>query len=219
MSSASTSRRPERLVAVVGTATEVGKTWTTCLLAATARRRGVRVAVRKPVQSFAASRTGKPLEPTDADLLGLATGENPYAVCPEHRWYPLAMAPPMAADALQREPIAVADLRRELTWPDGVELGFLETAGGIYSPIAHDADSAALVRSLQPNLTILVADAGLGTINATRLCAQALRPLDVVVLLNRYDPSQQLHTRNRRWLEEHHGYRVFSDARDLPIDA
>ncbi len=48
-------------------------------------------------------------------------------------------------------------------------------------------------------VAVLVADAGLGAINAVRLCVAAVeRP--TVVVLNRYD-SSELHARNRRWLE------------------
>lgn len=217
MSTTAARGRPDRLVVVVGTATGVGKTWTTCRLARVARRQRVRVAARKPVQSFQAGPAGKPLEPTDAELLAEATGEEPCSVCPAHRWYPLPMAPPMAADMLGRSAIAVADLLSAMAWQDAVELGFVETPGAVGSPIAHDADNAAFARLLEPDLTILVADAELGTINATRLSAEALSPLHVLVLVNRYDPTRQLHVANRNWLEHHEGYRVFTDPLRLPV--
>lgn len=207
--------RPERLVVVLGTGTEVGKTWVTATIAAAARARGVRVAARKPAQSFAATPSGAPREPTDAELLGRATGEDPHAVCPEHRWYPLPMAPPMAAEALHRDRISLADLDSELRWAPGTELGFVETVGGVRSPLADDADSAALAQALAPDAAILVADAGLGTVNAVRLSIEALRPLAVVVFLNRYDPGRDLHRRNRRWLAERDSYRVVTDAHQL----
>ncbi|MCU4186704.1 dethiobiotin synthase [Acidiferrimicrobium sp. IK] len=213
--------RPARLVAVVGTGTEVGKTWVTreaaAGLVAAGRSGGAGVAVRKPAQSFDADRSGAPLEPTDADLLAEATGEDRLAVCPAHRWYPLPMAPPMAADALGRPPIAVADLLDELQWAPGTELGLVETAGGVRSPLAHDADGATFARLLRPDLTVLVADAGLGTINAVRLSLAALAPLDVIVVLNRYDPGDDLHVRNRDWLVERDGYRVVTEPRQLDL--
>jgi len=83
--------RPERLAVVCGTATDVGKTWVTCGLLHGLRQRGVPVAARKPAQSFA--QDGRP---TDAELLAAASGQAPWDVCPAHRWYPAAMAPPMA---------------------------------------------------------------------------------------------------------------------------
>ena len=50
----------------------------------------------------------------------------------------------------------------------------METAGGVRSPQADDGDAVDLVRLLAPDLVVLVADAGLGTINAVRLCVDAL---------------------------------------------
>jgi dethiobiotin synthetase len=49
---------------------------------------------------------------------------------------------------------------------------------------------------------VLVADAGLGTINVVRLTTEALRAVEVpqVVVLNRFDASVDLHVRNRSWL-------------------
>ncbi len=203
-----TSSRPRRLVVVVGTSTAVGKTWVTAAAASHARAQGACVAARKPAQSFDADRYAIPLEPTDADILAAATGEDAAAVCPRHRWYPLPMAPPMAADALGRPPITMDELYGELRWAPDTELGFVETAGGVRSPLADDGDSATFAHRLMPDVTVLVGDAGLGTINAVRLSLDALHPLEVVVLLNRFDPGSDLHVRNRRWLAEREGYRV-----------
>ena len=44
--------RPRRLVLVVGTGTDVGKTWVSAHLLATLRAAGLTVAARKPAQSF-----------------------------------------------------------------------------------------------------------------------------------------------------------------------
>ena len=57
------THRPERLVLVVGTGTEVGKTWVACRLARVLRRRGLIVAARKPAQSYD---PGDDLSETDA---------------------------------------------------------------------------------------------------------------------------------------------------------
>src|SRR5581483_721782 len=81
------------LVFVTGTGTEIGKTWWGSALATELHARGVAVAARKPAQSFAPNDAH-----TDADVLARATGERPDDVCPPHRWYPVPLAPPMAAD-------------------------------------------------------------------------------------------------------------------------
>jgi dethiobiotin synthetase len=191
------------MVVVAGTATEVGKTFVAAALLVRLATAGSRVAARKPAQSYAAGDLR-----TDADVLAAATGDDPTAVCPRHRWYETPMAPPMAAEALGRPSFTVADLVTELDWPDTVDVGVVETAGGVRSPIAGDGDCASLASALGPDLVVLVADAGLGTINAVRLSAGALAPLPLVVLLNRFDPTEELHERNRRWLAGRDGYDV-----------
>ncbi|MDQ6799177.1 MAG: dethiobiotin synthase [Actinomycetota bacterium] len=185
--------RPERLVVAMGTATDVGKTWVGARTLGSLRARGVAVAARKPVQSF-----GPGAGPTDADVLAAATGEQPTEVCRADRWYEAAMAPPMATEVLNRPSFGIADLMAELSWPDHCEVGWVETVGGPRSPIAADGDSAALAAALAPNLVVLIADAGLGAINAVLLCV-AVVPTPVVALLNRFDGSD-LHRRNRAWL-------------------
>ncbi|MGH9245489.1 MAG: aminotransferase class I/II-fold pyridoxal phosphate-dependent enzyme [Acidimicrobiales bacterium] len=194
------SSRPERLVVVVGTGTGIGKTWVTCRLARHLQEYGSRVAARKPAQSFEPT-----IEATDAHLLATATDEQPSDVCPPHRSYPLPMAPPMAAQALVRPPILIADLVSELHWPPGTEVGLVETAGGVRSPLADDGDAIALSHALAPDQFILVAGAGLGTLNDVRLAIHALRAVaaPVVVHLNRYDSDDELHLLNRTWLVQH----------------
>jgi dethiobiotin synthetase len=191
--------RPNRLVAVLGTATGVGKTWTTAAVVRALSREGVTAVARKPVQSCEPDDSAP-----DAVVLAGAGGERPDDVCPRHRWYEMALAPPMAAEALGRPPFTVAELVSELAWPDGVEVGLVETVGGPRSPVAADGDSAALAFALAPDVAVLVADAGLGAINAVRLAGEALLsggshpPL--IVFLNRF-AGTDTDRHNRRWLD------------------
>jgi dethiobiotin synthetase len=199
--------RPDRLVLVAGTGTEVGKTWVATLVARQLRDRGHGVAARKAVQSFEPG-TG----PTDADRLASATGEQADAVCPAPRWLPVPMAPPIAAAILGRPPFTVADLVGELRWPPAVDVGLVEAAGGVRSPLADDGDTVDLAAAIAPDLIVLVTDGGLGVINAVR---SALAPLDrwpVVVLLNRFDPADPVQDHNRRWLADRDGLDVAVDV-------
>jgi dethiobiotin synthetase len=200
-----TGMRPRRLVAVVGTGTDVGKTWVSARLLTDLRAAGLRVAARKPAQSFAPD--DDPVA-RDAAVLGAASGEAAFDVCPADRWYEIPMAPPMAADSLGRPPFTIEDLVSELRWPpDAVDVGLVETAGSVRSPLAADGDCLALCVALVPDVVVLVADAGLGTINAARLTVDALRSIAVapsaavMVVLNRFDAAVDLHVRNREWLQ------------------
>ena len=192
------------MVAIVGTGTDVGKTWVSARLLTDLRAAGLRVAARKPAQSF---EPDEDPDGRDAAILGVASGESAQDVCSEHRWYPVAMAPPMAANVLGRPSFTIQDLVSDLRWPaEAVDVGLVETAGGVRSPLAVDGDCLALCEALEPEVVVLVADAGLGTINAVRLTVDALRALPtvlsaaLVVVLNRFDAAENLHARNREWL-------------------
>jgi len=187
--------RPDRLVVVTGTGTGVGKTWATIQVALRLASDGLRVAIRKPAQSFAPTDTT-----TDAELLGAALGVPGDLVCPPHRWYPLPLAPPMAADALGREQIAIDDLVDELVWAPGTDVGLVEGAGGLCSPIAHDGDTLGLIHRLTPELVVLVAESTLGVVSQVRLAARSLAGSPLLVVLNHFHDGDDMHRRSRDWL-------------------
>jgi dethiobiotin synthetase len=197
-------------VVVTGTTTGVGKTWFSAVTLGLLRDRGVIVAARKPVQS---NESGE--HPTDADVLAAATGATPEEVCPSHRCYERALAPPMAAEALGRPAFTVADLAGEVRWPEQIRVGFVEGVGGPRSPLAADGDTVDLVDSLSPDLVVLVAEPGLGAINAVLLAAAPFAPRALVVALNRFDGDDEVHARNRAWLELRAGLDVVTSPTDL----
>ena len=196
------------VIGVAGTGTDIGKTWVTAACAQILRARGRTVAARKPAQSFTEGDT------TDAQVLAAATGEDPHTVCPPHRWYAIPMAPPMAAAALAQPGFTVATLVDETAVPD-TGVTFVETAGGLRSPIATDGDCVAYLTALRPAAVLLVADAGLGTINLVRLSVDALPGQRVVVYLNRFDADDDLHTRNAEWLRNVEGLEIVTDPEAL----
>jgi dethiobiotin synthetase len=187
---------------LTGTGTGVGKTWVGAQLAATLP--GARA--WKPAQSYAPGEG-----PTDAEVLAAATGQSPHEVCPPHRWYPVPLAPPEAADELGLPPFTIADLVAERPVADTL---LVEGAGGVRSPLASDGDTVALVEALEPDVVVLVAHAGLGAINDVRLSAAALAPWPVVVLLNRYDPTGRVCVRNEALLRRD-GFDVVTDLERL----
>lgn len=197
------SARPTRVVAVVGTGTEVGKTVVAAALLGALRRHGKSVAARKPTQSF------DPFDPaeTDAQILALASGESEHEVTATSFSYPAPLAPPMAAISLGVEPPTLIELLAACRWPAGdIDVGVVELAGGVCSPHAADGDGLDLLVALAPDQVVVVADAGLGTINQVRLTTQALfRALGGVptlVVLNRFDGDDAVHRANRTWLAE-----------------
>ena len=207
--------RPRLLVVCVGTATDIGKTWFGAQTLRAIRDTGRTAAARKPVQSF------DPLDPhpTDAQVLAEATGEAATVVCPANRSLGVAVAPPMATVLLGLAPLAVTELVEEIiwSWPADVDVGWVETVGGVRAPIAEDADSRDLVRLLDPALVVLVADSDLGTLNAVRLSVESIGDMatPVVVALNRFDATNDLHCRNRAWLVDRDGLEVVTTPTGL----
>jgi dethiobiotin synthetase len=117
------------------------------------------------------------------------------------------MAPPMAAAVLGLPAFTVGDLVDELAPAGPRPLTLVEGAGGPRSPVASDGDNVDLAAAVAPALVALIASAGLGTINAVRLSAAAFAPLldagtRLVVALNHYAEGDDLHRRNRAWLED-----------------
>ncbi len=204
--------RPAKLIAVVGVTTEIGKTWVTARVLEALGGWGFSLSARKPVQSFYPAEAGA----TDAEVLGAASGEPSQTVCPSHRWYPVPLAPPLAAELAGAVAPTLADLLAELRWPaPAADFGFVETVGGVRSPIAADGDCRDLLRALEPDGVLLVAGADLGAINAVRLASEALVGLPLVVFCNRYSPSEDVHCRNLAWLRQRDGFVVETSIEDL----
>ncbi|MFI5053723.1 MAG: hypothetical protein ACHQDE_05120, partial [Acidimicrobiia bacterium] len=138
----------------------------------------------------------------------------PWVVCLPARTYPLAWAPPMAAAELGAPSFTTAELADGIEWPAGIAVGLVEGVGGPRSPISADGDSVALAHHLAPDLVVLVADAGLGTINAVRLSVGAFVGVPVVVALNRFT-AEPLHQRNRDHLVAIDGFDVVTTPAEL----
>lgn len=196
--------RPARVVVVAGTGTEVGKTFVGAAIVQALRAQGHTVIARKPAQSYEPTDTS-----TDASVLGAATGEKPEIVCPRHRWYPVPMAPPMAASALGRGAFSTSDLVLETTQSfTNAEIALVETAGGAWSPQGSDGLHVGhFAEQLRADGVLLVADAGLGVIHAVR-GASAAFDTSPIVFLNRYDAANALHVENRAWLAGHDKFTV-----------
>lgn len=158
-----------RVVLVTGTGTEVGKTIATAALASALTARGADVGVVKPVQTGLLEG-----EPGDADVVTTLSG---VAAQEWHR-----LRDPLAPDvAAQREgstlPPVVAHAKQVAGLDNGVVL--VEGAGGLLVRLDQRggtlADMGTALRYLGVSTgVIVVASAGLGTLNSLALTAEAL---------------------------------------------
>ncbi len=174
-------------VFVTGTDTDVGKTVIAAGLTAALRRRGEQAVYFKPMQS-GCPETGGKLIPTDAawarDLTGLA--EPLELLTPITLRLPLAPGVAAAREGVAVDLEGIAQAIRELA--SRYEFFVVEGAGGLYVPLI---DTGFLVLDLIGWLglpLLVVARAGLGTINHTALTVMAARQHGVEVagiILNR----------------------------------
>ncbi|TCJ31552.1 dethiobiotin synthase [Parafrankia sp. BMG5.11] len=157
------------LLIVTGTGTDVGKTVVTAAVAALALAAGESVAVLKPVQTGTRTATE-----TDIEVVSRLVG--PAADCVVLGSYPEPLAPNTAARRAvmpATPPSAAVEEARRLA--DGHSRVLVEGAGGVLARF-DDAGGTLLDVAAALNAPILVvAAAGLGTLNATALTTEAIR--------------------------------------------
>jgi dethiobiotin synthetase len=153
------------MLVVTGTGTGVGKTAVTAAIAALARHGGRRVAVLKPAQTGVA-----PGEPGDlAEVVRLA-GE---VTTLELRRYPDPLSPEAAARRSGIPTLSPAEVAAAATELDNShDLVLIEGAGGLLVRFGPDGSTLADVAWALGALVLVVAEAGLGTLNATALTAE-----------------------------------------------
>lgn len=162
-------------VFVMGTDTEVGKTFHACRLAAHLQG-DCNVGVYKPVASGCTAETL-----TDPQRLAQAAGrlEELDRVCPQQ--FSAALAPPLAARLEGRavdEPRLLAGAQE---WRERCDFLIVEGAGGVLSPISASKTCLDLAADLGFPV-LLVAANRLGVVNHTLLSLQAIAQRDLSVL-------------------------------------
>jgi len=153
------------MLVVTGTGTGVGKTAVTAAIAALARSGGRRVAVLKPAQTGVAAD-----EPGDlAEVVRLA-GE---VTTRELRRYPDPLSPEAAARRSGQPVLSPAEIAAAATELDQThDLVLIEGAGGLLVRYGPDGSTLADVAWALGSVLLLVAEPGLGTLNATALTAE-----------------------------------------------
>ncbi len=156
------------VLVITGTGTEIGKTVVTAAVAATALAAGRSVAVLKAAQTGVG-----PDEPGDAREVARLAGAVTTA---EVARYPEPLAPATAARRAGRAPVRpheVAEAAGKLATEH--DLVLVEGAGGLLVRFDAEGGTLADVAGLLGAPVLLVAPAGLGTLNTTELTARELR--------------------------------------------
>ncbi len=190
---------------ITATGTDVGKTYISALLVKQLRERGVNCDYYKPVLSGAIIHVNEILA-EDAEIVCNTAG---LAGDPLERVsyvFEPAVSPHLAA-AMEGRTIAiekiVEDYERISSKSD---FTVVEGAGGITTPL--DLDIKLFMYDVPEVLglsTIIVADAGLGSINSTFLTVDFLKrsPIKIKgIILNNFDKEDFMHVDNLRVIEE-----------------
>ncbi|MGW4748047.1 dethiobiotin synthase [Streptomyces sp. NPDC004290] len=163
------------VIVVSGTGTEIGKTVVTAAVAAVATAAGKSVAVLKPAQTGVG-----PEERGDADEVVRLSGA---AASAELGRFPEPLAPGTAARRAGLAPVGpreVAEAARKLA--EGHDLVLVEGAGGLLVRFDEEGGTLADAAALLGAPVLVVAPAGLGTLNGVSLTAEALRARGIAQL-------------------------------------
>ena len=213
---------------ITGTGTDIGKTYVTGLIVKKLRDSGYNAGYYKAALSGAEPDAQGELQPGDAlhvnEVAGL--GETiPHLVSYIYRE---AVSPHLAA-RLNDQPIDFAKVERDFHWArQHYDYLTMEGSGGIICPLRWDAEQHVILDDLVKELqlaTLIIADAGLGTINAAVLTIEHLHNREIPVqgvILNNYHPGDLMEDDNAQMIEEMTGVpivaRVQHGDTDLDID-
>ncbi|MCI6568544.1 MAG: dethiobiotin synthase [Dysosmobacter sp.] len=204
---------------VTGTGTDVGKTYITALMVKKLHGAGLRAAYYKAAMSGNVRRPDGTLIPGDALCVQQVSGigQSLESMCPyvyEHAYSP------HLASRLEGNPVRM----------DVVKAGFaaleseydyitVEGSGGILCPICFDEAKIQLedvIRELDA-ACVIVADAGLGTINSVGLTVSYMRAKGIPVrglIFNHYHPGDVMEEDNLEMCRYFTGLDILACVRD-----
>ena len=208
---------------VIGTGTDVGKTYVTGLIVKKLREGGASSAYYKAAMSGNERRPDGTLIPGDALQVKTMSGvEQPLEeMCPYI--YETAVSPHLAAK-IEGNPIEMECVLKNFDRVCGTyDYVTVEGSGGIFCPLRFDEQKIQLedfikARSLA---CLMIADAGLGTINAVVLTAEYMKARKIPVkgiIFNHYEPGNPLHEDNRLMCEAMTGLNVVACVKDGDMD-
>lgn len=181
------TRPRSQILAVVGTDTEVGKSIVTASLARSLKQLGISVGVFKPFASDPARRQSGDAFSTDADLLARAAELPGGDAEATGQHFSAPLAPLAAADLEGRRVDLNAALRQARAMAKRYELTLVEGCGGWEVPLTSKRTTADFFQMLGAPV-LIVARAGLGTINHSLLTLRAVEARELRVfgiVLNR----------------------------------
>lgn len=213
---------------ITGTGTDVGKTYVTGLIIKKLKDSGANAAYYKAAMSGNERRPDGSLIPGDALSVKETSGiSQPLEeMCPY--LYENAYSPHLAA-RIEGEQVELSVVKEGFRSVCGAyDYVTMEGSGGILCPIRYDGEKLLLedvIKTLQLPC-LLVADAGLGTINSVALTTEYMRAREIPIvgmIFNHFHPGDVMEEDNIRMCEELTGLPTIACVRegdrDLSVEA
>lgn len=186
---------------MTATGTDVGKTYVSARLVKRMRDQGINCEYFKPVMSGTCES-----KLNDCEYVQQISGAPVHV---SYRFEP-AVSPHLAAKLadvrIEKEKIA-EDFERISRNTFAV---VVEGAGGIFTPLGENLTQPDIIKMLGLEV-IIVANAGLGTINATVLTVEYARSCGIGIqgiILNRYDKDNAVHADNKTQIEKYANVKI-----------
>lgn len=200
---------------VTGTGTDIGKTYVSAAIARELTSKNLSLAYYKAAVSGADS-----IEESDAGYVRDAANIRQDTDTLLSYLYKKPLSPHLAARGENK----FASLEHIKSAFDSLKSKYdyvlSEGAGGIICPIVYEKDSKIMYLDILKTLNlpcVIVADAGLGTINHTVLTINYLQDHKVNikgVILNKFNKDRLMHQDNLKMIEEISGIRVIATLAD-----
>jgi dethiobiotin synthetase len=212
---------------ITATGTDIGKTYVTALLVKKLADAGINVGYYKAALSGAERSNGK-LIPGDAGYVKGISGIKQDIETMVSYVYENAVSPHLAA-RIEGNPVELERVKSDFASVCGeYDYVTVEGSGGIVCPIRVDEKEEIFLEDIIKTLglpVIIVADGGLGTINAVMTTYEYIRSHGIEVrgiILNNYDDSSEMHRDNREMIGRLTGIPVTAvvprDCTDIDID-
>ena len=204
---------------ITGTGTDIGKTYVTGLIVKKLRDAGLNAGYYKAALSGAEPDANGTLQPGDAIYVNRVANIGEKTENLVSYVYKEAVSPHLAAK-INDQPIDFAkvtvDFKRALAKYDYLTM---EGSGGIICPLRWDNQQHVILDDLVKKLdlgVLIIADAGLGTINAAVLTIEHLKSRNIPIkgiIFNNYIPHDLMQDDNERMIEEMTGIKVLAKVK------
>ena len=204
-----------KTLCVTATGTDVGKTYVSALIVKKMREEGLDCGYFKPVLSGVIEKDGKLIQSDCNYVANVAKLPEKADDCVTF-WWKEAVSPHLAAKRCNQE-IDISKIKQAfLNKSTQHDYLLIEGAGGITCPLRLENGEKYLLSDLIKEFDspiIIVADAGLGTINSTVLTVEYAKQYNINIkgiILNNFNPTSFMHQDNLKQVEYLTGIKVIT---------